>query len=1026
MDPNSRSLSATAVRRETERRVKGGCTAIHSTLWVGLAAYFLAIAVALGAPFARKFTYQQPKGPIVELWGQGDEFYSVFETLDGYTVVFNPATKAYHYATLAADGSDLVPIDLKVGQGEPANCGLARHLRLSSEAVKTKAEPLRREYEETSGIKERWQELRAAQHQAESARRPKSPTALSSEGAPCFTTGVKVGLTLLVDFDDAPAAIPREEVVAFLNGDNYSNYGCYGSVKQYYADNSNGRLLFTNVVTPYVRIPTSLHPRSYYADVSRDCLDVGRELLRDAINILKSQPNYASEILPVLGSVTFDPLYPGASNGVVVSMNMFVSGPNSGVWRKGLWGGAPYGGWADYGGTPEVSSHQWVDGFQYAVMENDLSLYVFCHENGHSMCHFPDLYDYDFDSMGGAGAYCIMGIRQSDDNPPQFCAFLKAAAGWASITDLDATSVLTARLGVGSGQSPNQIYRYRRPGADTEYFLIENRQQRGHDASIPGSGIAIWHIDELGNRDNQSILANSAHANFQVTLEQADNQWHLQRYVNPGDPNDLFYRDCQGAYSGYFSDSTQPSAAWWDGTPSGLSLFRFSPSAETMTFAVGPLPAIPEIACDPADRTAFTGGTAEFAVRAYASLPLSYQWHQGGNQIPGATRATLILSNITTSLASLSVVVSSAQGLVTSALAGLTVMSTVPSIVAWGNRDYGQCDVPADLTSAVTVAGGRFFSLALLSDGTVRAWGDNSKGQCNVPGDLQQVVKVAAGAYFSMALRSNGTVIAWGANDQGQTNLPTGLRDVIAIAAGQYHALALRNDGSVAAWGYDADGETTVPAGLSDATAISAGYQHCLALKRNGEVVGWGRGDGGERVPAGLSNVVSIVAGAGASLALKRDGTVMAWGANAYGQMDVPAGLSSVVAITGYFHFMALRADGTVVAWGGTGDQNFGQADLPPGLSNVVAIASNGRHSLALLRAPGNDAVRLLEPLRVEGAFRLKVRTVPGRNYFPEYKDALQPGGWMSLPPIGGDGQISVIIDPAANATQRFYRVRVE
>jgi len=42
------------------------------------------------APFAKRFSFTQPSGIRIELWGQGDEFYAVFETLDGYTVVFEP------------------------------------------------------------------------------------------------------------------------------------------------------------------------------------------------------------------------------------------------------------------------------------------------------------------------------------------------------------------------------------------------------------------------------------------------------------------------------------------------------------------------------------------------------------------------------------------------------------------------------------------------------------------------------------------------------------------------------------------------------------------------------------------------------------------------------------------------------------------------------------------------------------------------------------------------------------------------
>ena len=60
--------------------------------------------LAFGAPFAERMPFTQPDGSRIELWGEGDEFYAVFETLQGYTVVFDPALKAYCYARLALDG----------------------------------------------------------------------------------------------------------------------------------------------------------------------------------------------------------------------------------------------------------------------------------------------------------------------------------------------------------------------------------------------------------------------------------------------------------------------------------------------------------------------------------------------------------------------------------------------------------------------------------------------------------------------------------------------------------------------------------------------------------------------------------------------------------------------------------------------------------------------------------------------------------------------------------------------------------
>jgi hypothetical protein len=93
----------------------------------------------VAAPFAQKIQFEQPDGARIELWGEGDEFHAVFETLDGYTVTFDPARKAYCYATVSADGAQLVATDLAVGAGDPALRGLAKHVRISKEAARLQA-----------------------------------------------------------------------------------------------------------------------------------------------------------------------------------------------------------------------------------------------------------------------------------------------------------------------------------------------------------------------------------------------------------------------------------------------------------------------------------------------------------------------------------------------------------------------------------------------------------------------------------------------------------------------------------------------------------------------------------------------------------------------------------------------------------------------------------------------------------------------------------------------------------------------
>jgi hypothetical protein len=44
------------------------------------------------------FTFSQPDGTPIHVRGWGDQYYAVFETLDGYTVAKNPATGYWEVA----------------------------------------------------------------------------------------------------------------------------------------------------------------------------------------------------------------------------------------------------------------------------------------------------------------------------------------------------------------------------------------------------------------------------------------------------------------------------------------------------------------------------------------------------------------------------------------------------------------------------------------------------------------------------------------------------------------------------------------------------------------------------------------------------------------------------------------------------------------------------------------------------------------------------------------------------------------
>jgi len=559
-----------------------------------LLAVLLIAQTGLAAPYGEKgkaISFTQPDGSVIDLRVFGDEFYAATETLDGYTVVFDPVARAYVYASLSVDGSTLLPTGQPAGKSIPKTLNVSRHLRINVAERKNQAKERFRRWDAGMGVSARWESIKAGRRAIDAtAAEAEATTDVTANDTvvmapPSFTTtGIKVGLTLLIDFDDDPATVPQADIQAFCNSTNYSGYGNNGSVRQYFLDNSNGQLNYTNVVTVYIRIPNSLHPKSWYNDTSKDAGDQANLLIRDAITIMTNLPNYTTTILPALNNLTVD------GNDQAIACNVFYAGGNGGVWSYGLW---PHS-WSLYNVGAQSLSLGGKKIFKYQVTDigSSLELGTFCHENGHMLCGYPDIYDYDYDSIGGAGYFCLMNSGGHGDNPVQICAYLKRAAGWGTTIDLNASSSLTASVS-SSGANFNRFYRYVKPGVATEYYLVENRQPTGRDADLPAGGVAIWHIDELGDKDDQRMLPNSSHENYEVTLVQADNLWHFQNYVNSGDSKDLYYSGNTAAgYANQFSDDTAPHANWWDGTPSGVNFLDFSASGTTMTFTVEEAPSI--------------------------------------------------------------------------------------------------------------------------------------------------------------------------------------------------------------------------------------------------------------------------------------------------------------------------------------------------------------------------------------------------------------------------------------------------
>ena len=216
--------------------------------------------------------------------------------------------------------------------------------------------------------------------------------------------------------------------------------------------------------------------------------------------------------------------------------------------------------------------------------KEDLSIGTFCHESGHMLCRWPDLYDYgtrdgDFEKSSGLGYYCLMSAgnhNNSGRTPSPVCVYLRNLVGWCdNVVRLNQPGEYRAEHG---DYGTMMIFETTKLN---EYFLVENRTQLDLDATIPSSGLAIYHCDTLGSNEWEGGTASK---HYQCGLLQADGSLDLETNRNMGDELDLF-----GPGEGIaLAHDTLPASTLWDGSDSGLTLSGISVQGRIVTFLIGP------------------------------------------------------------------------------------------------------------------------------------------------------------------------------------------------------------------------------------------------------------------------------------------------------------------------------------------------------------------------------------------------------------------------------------------------------
>ncbi|HUQ72241.1 MAG TPA: M6 family metalloprotease domain-containing protein [Planctomycetaceae bacterium] len=229
---------------------------------------------------------------------------------------------------------------------------------------------------------------------------------------------------------------------------------------------------------------------------------------------------------------------------------------------------------------------------------------VFCHEFAHSF-GLPDLYSQRGGGHG-VGLWCGMshgmygGDHQHPDRPVALSPWCRYFLGWVEPRDLTIGELFQL-----PAARPGDVLRWKVPNtANHEYFLIEYRTNQpsaankppAWDEFLPGSGLAIWHIDERvgrlhpdgtvnsdwpfsfnnrGLNDDPVVLTDDPMTVFEKThpliaLIQADQKMDLEK----GMPGKLAEKEDLFLSGGKFEDDATGAAGSrsYDGKPTGFAI----------------------------------------------------------------------------------------------------------------------------------------------------------------------------------------------------------------------------------------------------------------------------------------------------------------------------------------------------------------------------------------------------------------------------------------------------------------------
>ena len=329
-------------------------------------------------------------------------------------------------------------------------------------------------------------------------------------------TGSPRGLVILVNFKDQTFQSVNNQSALhdMMNADNYTYNGATGSVAKYFADQSNGQYTPVFDVVGPVTLPYSM---SHYGANDSEGNDIlPGDMVVEACSIANALHN--------VDFTRYDNDYDGYLDFVYIiyaGKGEADGGTENTIWPHS-WNvySAEYFGNCSYNESKRMFDGRYI--YQYACSgELDgptgkrAGIGTIAHEFSH-VIGMPDLYDTSYgqnrENAATPGAWHLMdrgNYNNDGKTPPSYTIYDKYYLGWLTPENPGNTAqVLTLNANEGYQlASSNSLLAA--TSTNTVYY-IENRQNSGWDAALPGHGLLVWKIQYDADQWAKNTLNNGS------------------------------------------------------------------------------------------------------------------------------------------------------------------------------------------------------------------------------------------------------------------------------------------------------------------------------------------------------------------------------------------------------------------------------------------------------------------------------------------------------------------------------------